>query len=182
MSTDRPLTKGYLARIIDGAIQNYFEFQYNPTEFSRQRSVEYGWLGSAGSAVPEAVFSKISKEEMTLSLFLDATRKFSSEKEGINSQLAALELFTWPDPDSVSVDIGQVQAPPQVLFGLGNYSARVVVERFSSNITRWNRSLVPTRATVELGLGVTFVDMANIRERLDRLKSLASQAMVEAVR
>jgi hypothetical protein len=177
----RPLAKGFLAQILDGEVKRSFEFQFNPTEFNRNRTVEYGWLSAAGSVMPEAVFTKIGPEEMTLSLLLDATMSFSVSKEGISAVMAALELFTWPDPSKYSEDLGQVQAPPQALFGLGNFSTTVVVQRFSPNIVRWNRDLQPTRAFVELGLSSTMQSVSEIRNRLDGLETLAKQAFVEGV-
>ncbi len=170
--------RAYLAKISNGEIQYVYEFQFNPTEDEKAREVEWGWAAAQGTALPEAVFTRIASEKFTMQLFLDATENYSADKEGVRADIAALESFTFPDPDMYSADMGQVASPPPALFGIGEDVYNIVVESTNVRVVRRNFEMHPTRAFVDIKLSSTFTDVKKIQESIMRNSELARKVLI----
>jgi len=173
--TGRPVTKGWLARVSDGEIQAVFTFQFNPSERTRSRDIEYTIVSPVGSTEPTAEFRSVSGTRIVMTLLLDATENYDEDKEGVGAQLAWLESCTEPDIDRFNDDIGQFIAPNELRYGMGKDSWNVVMTRFNPREVRWNKSGFTTRAYVDIELQSTYRDIAAIKARLNRLKLLRSK-------
>lgn len=176
--TGRKAKRAFLAKIEGGEVKSTYEFQFNPTEDEKSREVEWGWASAQGTALPEAIFNRINSEKFTLQLLLDATENYDADKEGVRADIAALEMFTMPDPEAFSSDLGQVAAPPAARFGIGNDVYTVVMETVTTRVVRRNSEMHPTRAYVDISMGTSFTDISQIQGILTRNSELARKAMV----
>lgn len=176
--TGRKANRAYLAKIQDGEVKSTYEFQFNPSEDEKSREVEWGWASAQGTALPEAIFNRISSEKFTIQLLLDATEDYDAAKEGVRADIAAIEMFTMPDPERFSSDLGQVAAPPQARFGIGNDVFTVVMDSVNTRVVRRNTDMFPTRAYVDIVMSTTFTDISQIQAILTRNSELARKAMV----
>jgi len=176
--TDRPLTKGYIARIYRGNIIAIHNFQYNPTTVSRVMSVQYNYDSPPGSASPNAFFKSIDGNKITLELLLDAVESYSTDKEGVGAQKAFFESFMQPDIDSYSEDLGQFIPPPQARYGSGNESFDVTVDNVRFNDVRWNRQHICTRSRVQLQMTTYWTDRYKLLAWLHHLETLRSLVSV----
>lgn len=176
--TGRQVQKAYLAKILNGEVQYTYEFQFNPSEDEKAREVEWGWVAAQGTPLPEAVFNRVASEKFTMQLLLDATENYSSLKEGVRADIAALESFTLPDVEIFASDLGQVAAPPQARFGIGNDVYTVIVDSITTRVVRRNTFMYPTRAFVDMSFSSTFVSISQIQATLTRNSELARHAFV----
>ncbi len=175
--TGRPLVKGYLGRISNGEMVDLFGFQFNPTEVTRARAVEYVFTSPPGSPLPFALFKGISGDTFTLQLLLDAVEDYDEDSEGTNAMKAALEIYTQPDYDEFSDDLGQFVSPPMARYSMGDESFEVVVLSSQFRDIRWNREGYPTRTFADLQMRTAYTNIASLRARLDRLNVLRQRAV-----
>jgi hypothetical protein len=175
--TGRPLVKGYLGKISNGEMVDLFGFQYNPTEVTRARTVEYIFTSPPGSPLPFALFKNISGDTFTLQLLLDAVEEYDQDSEGTSAMKAALETYTQPDYDEFSDDLGQFVAPPMAIYSMGEESFEVVVLSVQFRDIRWNRDGISTRTYADLQMRTAFTNIASLRARLDRLNLLRQRTV-----
>lgn len=177
--TGRPLVKGYFARISNGELVETLNFQFNPSEVNRSRTVDYVFESPPGSALPTALFKSMSGDSFTISLLLDAVETFNSDEEGTSAQKAFFEAFTQPDIDLFSDDLGQFVAPPSARYGMGNESWPILFTSINFRDVRWNRQGIPTRTYVDLQFRGHLTDISVLRARLDSLAALRRMVTVE---
>jgi hypothetical protein len=176
--TSRPLSHGYLGRVVGGELVDIFPFQYNPTIVTRARSVEYNFSSPPGSPIPFAQFKSISSDRITLELLLDAVEIYDEDKQGVGAQKAFLESLTQPDIDSYSVDLGQFIPPPVAKFSLGRESFDVVATGVQFRDVRWNRRMICTRSRAQIQLATYWVSAANLGTWLSNLETLRQKVTV----
>jgi len=178
MVTGRPLVKGYIGRIRNGALESLMDFQFNPTEVPRARTVDYTFSQPPGSPLPTAMFRGIQGDSFSLSLLFDAVETYDHSHLGTTAQKAFLESLTQPDLNEFSDDIGQFVPPPHARYGMGDESWEVVVTSLQFRDVRWNRSGIPTRTWADVQMRTVFVDIASLRARLDFLAQYRDLAAV----
>jgi hypothetical protein len=175
--TGRPLVKGYLGRISNGEMVDLFGFQFNPTEVTRARAVEYIFTSPPGSPLPFALFKSISGDTFTLQLLLDAVEDYDHENKGTSAMKAALEIYTQPEYNEFSDDLGQFVSPPMARYSMGDESFEVVVNSIQFRDVRWNRDGIPTRTYVDVQMRTAYTNISSLRARLDRLNVLSHRAV-----
>ena len=173
--TGRRLSKGWIGRVLDGEMVAVFTFQFNPSEITHDRGVEWVFESPTGSSLPTAIFRAIGGDTFALTLLLDATELNSRNSDGVRAKKAFLESLTQPDISKFNDDLGQFVAPPAVKFGMGGLMFDVVVSRASFRDVRFQTDLVESRTYVDLELRTYFVSVAAIKAHLQRLSSLRSR-------
>jgi hypothetical protein len=179
--TGRPISKAWFARLKNGEIKTLFPFQFNPSSLDRTRDVGYAFITPPGSILPTAVFLGIAGDTISLNMLLDATSGYSDSKEGVNAQKAELESYTQPDIESYINTLGQFIPPPEVRFGYGADSFKVIITKLKFHDSRFNIDGYPTRTTAEMEMRTYYTSQAEIRQRLARLEALRSQVIIQEV-
>lgn len=176
--TGRPVARGWLARITDGAVVATYEFQYNPTEVAYEHTVNYSLSSAAGSPLPTAYFGSIQGQSVSFSLLLDATEGYSSREKGVLAQKAELISLVSPDLDRFSRSLGQFVSPPEVLFGMGPESVKVIVPKISFRDVRFNRELEPTRCYADIQLQAIYTSAEEYAFYLAKLARMRSMVVI----
>ncbi len=122
--------------------QGRLVFEYNPPEFSVQRSVNYVTHSAPGVEYPRTQFVSGDVETFPLDLFL-------ANENSIEQDILFIESMAPPRANTVLFS-----PPPIMLFSYGTFVRRVVL--VSYNITRnwFDKSLNPLRAEVRLDFRV----------------------------
>jgi len=173
--------KGYLGRIRHGDMDAVMDFQFNPSEISRTRTVDYNFNSPPGSPLPTAQFKGIQGDAMNLSLLFDAVENYSDNTLGTTAQKAFIESLTQPDFDDFSDDLGLFVPPPQTRLGIGEESWSGVLTSVNFRDVRWNRNLIPTRTWIDIQFRSSFGDVEALRARFDFLQNYLGWVIVEGV-
>lgn len=179
--TGRPIAKAWFARLIDGEIISLFPFQYNPTTINRERNVGFALVSPPGSPLPTANFQSISGDAISFTMLLDATSDYREENEGVGAQKAELESYTQPEIERFINELGQFISPPEVLFGFGADSWRVIIPRMGFRDVRFNGNGFTTRCFVDIRAQTYFSHPSEVQahlSRVDRLRSFVVQQEV----
>lgn len=142
--------------------------QFNPTEYSLNKSAQIAEIAIPGLDSPIQQFIRGQSEKLTMELFFDTT------KEG-GTGVAAIDvrLRTGPIYQLVKVQ-PKTHAPPRVRFhwgpplnqiGLGGLSFKGIVESVQQKFDLFNPLGIPLRAT----LNVTFREYKTLEEQLKEL-------------
>lgn len=176
MSGNLNLSKAAFYRIIDNKIKDTFVFQFNFPELGRNNSAEYNFISPPGSTLPTAIFKSSPGQEFTISIMVDSSSYYSAE--GVLPDLAYFESLVLPDIDSYLESNARWLSPPRLMFVVGNRLWDVVCVGVSIKETRYQRDLIPNRATVDVTLKTIYVDQATVESYLDNLRTLYSVRVV----
>jgi hypothetical protein len=156
-----PLAKASLTAAYSSGALEIFEVQYNPTEFSLERSVQLAEIAIPGLDSPLLQFVRGQVEKLTLDLFFDTTDK------GTGAGATSVTQLTDPIYSLTKIEPAG-HAPPIVTFAwnaafpgvdlppaVGNQrrnSFRGVVDSCRQKFTFFSPEGVPLRATLSLVL------------------------------
>jgi hypothetical protein len=141
-----------------------FEVQFNPGEYTLEKSVQLAEIAIPGLDSPLLQFVRGQNERLTLDLFFDTTR------DGMGPDATPVTDLT--DPFYLLVKQQPAShAPPRISFIWGEgLQFRAVVESVRRQFTLFNPDGVPLRAT----LTVTFREYKTLEEQLSELKPESS--------
>jgi nucleoid-associated protein YgaU len=156
-----PLAKASLVAAYSSGALEIFEVQYNPTEFSLDKSVQLAEIAIPGLDSPLVQFVRGQVEKLTVDLFFDTT------DEGTGAGATSVTLLTDPIYSLTKIEPAG-HAPPVVTFAwnaafpgaalppaAGNQrrnAFRGVVESCRQKFTFFSPEGVPLRATLTLAL------------------------------
>ena len=172
-------SKGWFARIENGKIASVYNFMYNPTEWERGVSAAYMMVSPPGSSLPTAYFIATTGSEISMTLFLDATTRYSSDKEGVMADIFELNSYVLPVSSSITGELDQFVTPPMVKFGRGNDVRNVVFTNVSARITRENTFGFPTQARVDLSFHEVYTGPEDFSLQMRRLERLREHAVIK---
>lgn len=176
--TGRPLVKGSLAIIENGAVTQVYMFQFNPTERNVVHSPNWNFATPPGSALPIASFRNIDGPTFSLTLLLDATENYSSDMQGVRAAKAFFESLAQPTYSQYIEALGTFTSPPEVRYTMGGEQFEVLVTKVSFRDVRFNRDGFETRTYVDLEMSMYMKNPALLKARLERLKFLRNKVVV----
>jgi phage tail protein X len=137
-----------------------FEVQFNPAEYTREKSAQIGEIGIYGIDSPILQFVRGQNEKLTMELFFDTT------EDGMGDDATNVETLTGEFYQLVKIQ-PETHAPPRIRFTWGEgLSFKAIVESIQQKFTLFNPQGVPLRAT----LSVTFREYKTLEEQLAELK------------
>jgi len=172
MSGQFNLAKAAFYRILDNAIKDVFVFQLNFPELSRNASAEYNFISPPGSMLPTAIFKATPGQDFTISIMVDSSGYYS--ETGVLPDLAYFESLVLPDIDTYIESNSRWISPNRLMFVVGGRLWDVVCLSVAIKETRYQRDLIPNRATVDVTLKSIYIDQAAIVTYLDNLRNLSS--------
>ncbi len=122
-----------------------FDVQFNPTEFTRQKSAQIAEIGVYGIDSPILQFIRGQNEKLTLDLFFDTT------DHGMGSEATSVTLLTEKFYQLVKIQ-PRTHAPPRITFIWGDLFFDAIVESVQQRFTLFNPDGIPLRATLSLSL------------------------------
>jgi nucleoid-associated protein YgaU len=129
----------------DNRMPSEFNVQFNPTEFTRQKSAQIAEIAVYGIDSPILQFVRGQNEKMTLDLFFDTT------EDGMGP--GAVSVTTKTDPFYQLVKMQPAtHAPPRIQFVWGDLTFQAIVESVQERFTLFNPDGIPLRATLSLSL------------------------------
>lgn len=153
------------------------EFQYNPTQLSDKRSVEYAIINAPGLLMPVRQYSHGGDRIISFVVHIDGLfdgpiKIATDENGGITPELNKYRAFlypmlqdSWKKATSTFIDLynnnqqnnkQQFLSPPTCVFGFGDQIKDCIVTEVSINETLFSDKLAPLRADVTVTL-VEFV-------------------------
>lgn len=155
MTVGAKLEKAYLQLLRPGGgagkTLNRVTFQFNPKEYSVQKSASWESKPAKGAkkaAIPE--YKGAEPRSMTVEVFLDATGSTEAPSGGLTKDIETLFDCCTPLPETLSND---KPSPPFVLFGWGDtVSFEAFVKSVSVKYTLFKPDGTPIRATASLTL------------------------------
>ena len=158
---------------VKGKIESYstvngrkheFEFQFNPTEISEERSVKYNFSEAQGQILPLAQYGRIEPTKITFTLF-----GFSRDRKALE-YLKNIRRLTLPKSMTLNAAYEQV-APHVYLLNLKEYGIWTgVFDSVSIRVLEYDKfDLRPKRFTSDISfVGVSVddaIDMTRINSR-----------------
>ena len=155
MTVGAKLEKAYLQLLRPGGgagkALNRVTFQFNPKEYSVQKSASWESKPAKGAkkaATPE--YKGAEPRSMTVEVFLDATGSTDAPAGGLSKDIETLFDCCTPLPETLAKD---KPSPPWVLFGWGDtVSFEAFVKSVSVKYTLFKPDGTPIRATASLTL------------------------------
>lgn len=144
----------------DSGVPKSFPVQFNPTEYSRDKSVTINEVAVPGLDAPLLQFIRGNNEKLTLDLFFDVT---STQKVSDVTQLTSNVV-------KLAEILPETHAPPRIEFIWGKLIFKAVVESVQQRYTLFSPEGTPLRAT----LSVVFRRYETLRDQLTRLKLKSS--------
>jgi hypothetical protein len=151
------------------------EFQYNPTQLSDKRSVNYATLNAPGQLMPVRQYSRGGDRTISFTLRIDGLFKGPADDEidiakdedgSIAPELNKYRAFLYPQTARwqeagasfvpLYDDTQHFASPPTCRFGFGNRVIDCIVTEVSITELLFNSELAPLRADVS----VTLVELA----------------------
>lgn len=129
--------KGYIKNKDTGEVR---KFMYNPSSISDSRVVNFSEINSPGGSYPKFQYVNSGARTFTLELFLCNT----ASGETVTDYLNFLEKFL---PSGT-----RFKKPPVMIVVMGSDVRECLLSQLDRNITDYNQSLVPTKASVSLAL------------------------------
>jgi len=131
---------------------------FNPTQYSRSKSVQYGEQSIAGLSSPVTQFVSGEARTLSMELFFDASQLAAGAGPAdVGEAVAALETLLTVDPS--------LGAPPSCTFVWGKgIEFRALLENADEQFTMFRPDGTPTRARVD----VTFTEYRPPSEEAER--------------
>jgi nucleoid-associated protein YgaU len=114
------------------------EVMFNPTEYSRNKSVQYGEQSIAGQGTPVTQFVSGEAETLSMELFFDT----SEERMDVTEETGKLDQLLTID-DSIG-------APPYCTFDWGGLNFTAVLKSADKQFTMFRADGTPLRARVSV--------------------------------
>lgn len=147
-----------------GRVPNRFEVQFNPTEYTLDKSAQIAEIAIPGLDSPILQFVRGQSEKLTLDLFFDTT------DSGMGDDAVSVTTRTSAFYQSVKMQ-SPTHAPPRVYFVWGaELSFSAVVESVKQQFTLFSPSGTPLRAT----LSVTFREYKTLDEQIKEINAQSS--------
>jgi hypothetical protein len=178
--TGKPITKGNLAVIENGAVTMVYTFQFNPPERGVAHSANWNFATPPGSALPLATFKNIDGPVFGLTLLVDATENYRSNKQGVRADKAFFESLVQPAYTQFIDNLATYTSPPEVRYTMGGESFPVLITRVTFRDVRFNREAFETRTYIELEMQMYMKDPALLKARIERLNSLRNKVVVRS--
>jgi len=150
--------------------RSLFEVQFNPTEYTLEKSAQIAEIGIYGIDSPILQFVRGQNEKLTMELFFDTT------EDGMGD--AATDVRTSAPASRPNCGVARefyqlvkiqpkTHAPPRIRFTWGEgLSFKAIVESVQQKFTLFNPQGIPLRAT----LSMTFREYKTLEEQLAELK------------
>jgi len=160
-----------IVEVLDGQAVNparglprRFEVQFNPTEYTLEKSAQIAEIAIPGIDSPILQFIRGQNERLTMDLLFDTTASGMDESAtDVRSRTNAFYQLVKIQP--------RTHAPPRIRVSWGQgLSFTAVVESVRQQFTLFNPAGVPLRAT----LGVTFREYKTLEEQLAELNLQSS--------
>jgi hypothetical protein len=150
------------AREPKGQLKQFFDVQFNPTEYTRSKGAQIAEIGIYGIDSPILQFIRGQNEKLTMDLFFDTTTLPGGLGDG------AVSVTTLTDPFYQLCKIQpKTHAPPRIRFTWSEaLSFKAIVESVQQKFTLFNPRGLPLRAT----LSVSFREYKTLEEQLAELK------------
>jgi nucleoid-associated protein YgaU len=140
-------------------VPSQIEVQFNPTEYTLEKSAQIAEIAIYGIDSPILQFIRGQNEKLTLELFFDTTN------EGMGEQARDVRDLTKSIYQLVKIQ-PKKHAPPRIRFTWGQgLSFKAIVESVQQKFTLFNPNGIPLRATVS----VTFREYKTLEEQLKEL-------------
>jgi LysM repeat protein len=173
------LQKAYLQLIRPGggtgAPLKRVTFQFNPKEYSVQKSASWVSKPGKGNKKPTTEYNGPEPRSMTVEAFLDATGSRDAKGGNLMTDIETLFDCLAPLPETVQND---KPSPPFVQFGWGDVRFEAFVKQVSVKYTLFDPSGTPIRATVSLTLQETSTPPSKQNPTSGALASLRTHTVV----
>lgn len=133
-------TKGYIKNRSTGVIKN---FMFNPSELEFERGATYAEISAPGLSYPITQYVRGNIVTFSVPLYI-YDKPYSGE---VKKWEDFLNSFVPP-----TVNTGGYVKPDEMLFVMGNFIRRCVVESLNTHYTSFTDSLIPNEATFTLNL------------------------------
>jgi hypothetical protein len=146
----------------DGKLEPFFDVQFNPTEYTRNKGAQIAEIGIYGIDSPILQFVRGQNEKLTMDLFFDTT----TLPGGLGDKAISVTTLTEPFYQLCKIQ-PKTHAPPRIRFTWSEaLSFKAIVESVQQKFTLFNPKGVPLRAT----LSVAFREYKTLEEQLAELK------------
>lgn len=150
------------ARKPKGSLEHFFDVQFNPTEYTRNKGAQIAEIGIYGIDSPILQFVRGQNEKLTMDLFFDTTT-FAG---GTGDRATSVTTLTDPFYQLCKIQ-PKTHAPPRIQFTWSEaLSFKAIVESVQQKFTLFNPKGLPLRAT----LSVSFREYKTLEEQLAELK------------
>ncbi|MBS1789184.1 MAG: peptidoglycan-binding protein [Acidobacteria bacterium] len=151
-------------------LTEFIKVQFNPTEYSIEKSAQIAEIAIPGIDSPILQFIRGQNEKLTLELFFDTTGGGRGDDTGgmgdgakdVRDKTRSIYQLVKIQP--------KTHAPPRIQFTWGSLSFRAIVESVQQKFTLFSPSGIPLRATVT----VSFREYKTLEEQLKELKLQSS--------
>ena len=138
--------------------------QFNPTEYSLNKSAQIAEIAIPGIDSPILQFIRGQNEKLTLDLFFDTT------EAGMGEAAVDVRILTHPIYQLVKIQ-PKTHAPPRIQFVWGpGLSFKAIVESVQQKFELFNPLGIPLRAT----LSVTFREYKTLEEQIAEMNLQSS--------
>ena len=146
-----------------GISKESFEVQFNPKEYTVNKSVKIGEIPVPGLDEPILQFVRGVNEQLTMDLFFDTT--INDQSNSVEMDGSAQDVRTKIQDVLELVQIQpDLHAPPRIIFSWGSLSFQALVESVQQKFTLFNNAGNPLRAT----LTVTFRKYLTLEDQLKK--------------
>jgi len=121
-----------------------YEVQFNPKEYTVEKSVPWNPQATAGNDAPEMQFTTGQAKQLSFELFFDGYEEQRDVREPSGSSAGTKEI------EKLALIDGDLHRPPKVLFVWGSFSFDGVIESMSQKYTMFLPDGKPCRATVSV--------------------------------
>jgi len=145
-------------------LPEYFEVQFNPTEYTLNKGAQIAEIAIPGLDSPILQFIRGQNEKLTLDLFFDTTLG------GMDESARDVRDLTKSIYQLVKIQPA-THAPPRILFYWGRgLSFKAIVESVQQKFTLFSPLGIPLRAT----LSVSFREYKTLEEQIKELNAKSS--------
>ena len=123
-------------------------FEFNPTEYSFTKAVNWATAKEKGANTPKLEFEGGQPIQLTLKLFFDTSDTGKDVRSEYTNDLWDLALVSNAKKDPKT----KKGRPPECLFEWGRVSFKAVVTNVTLNFTMFLENGTPTRCTMDLAL------------------------------
>jgi hypothetical protein len=149
-------------------VPSRIEVQFNPTEYTLEKSAQIAEVAIYGIDSPILQFIRGQNEKLTLELFFDSTIEWKGERAfevRMGEQARDVRELTKSIYQLVKIQ-PKTHAPPRIRFTWGEgLSFKAIVESVQQKFTLFSPTGIPLRATVS----VTFREYKTLEEQLAEL-------------
>lgn len=143
-----PLTKAILRNLDKG---DQYTVQFNPKEYTVEKSVPWNPQATAGNDAPEMQFTTGQAKQLSFELFFDGYEDQRDVRDAGGGSAGTKEV------EKLALIDGDLHRPPRVLFSWGTFTFEGVIESLSQKYTMFLPDGRPCRATVSVRMKEAFL-------------------------